>query len=167
MELIDKALALCDEIEARQAELRELLGRIAEQQATASRDVEEKEIVMTAAEVETPDENVIEEEHPEADNISVEEIVIEQSPVEPEPVKNAVSRDLRKAFTINDRFRFRRELFGGDDKALVGLIDELSAFGTYEEAEARMNAIFVNREDDEAVAEFKTIVSNYFNGYHL
>ena len=74
--------------------------------------------------------------------------------------------ELRKAFTINDRFRFRRELFGGDDREFVALIDRLSGMSSFDEAEQCIDNVVADRDAD-VVAEFKSIVSTFFNGYHL
>ncbi len=44
--------------------------------------------------------------------------------------------DLRKALNFNDRFRYQRELFGGDMALLNTTIDKLNAMSSLQEAEA-------------------------------
>ncbi|MDE6369809.1 MAG: hypothetical protein K2K94_11310, partial [Muribaculaceae bacterium] len=74
--------------------------------------------------------------------------------------------DLRKAFTINDRCRFRRELFGGNDKAMMDVIARLSEAQTFADAQAYLDTLAWDA-DNEAVGEFKEIVSTFFNGYRI
>ena len=47
--------------------------------------------------------------------------------------KNNLS-DFRKAFSLNDRFRFRRELFGGDEERMNRVISDLNDLHTYEDS---------------------------------
>lgn len=164
MDLINKALALCAEIEARQKELRDILQQIVEERTSSSNAMKAE-----------PDIAVEPEPEPEVEDASEPAVAEPESLPDPEPVvaESAVSvkqadsqNDLRKAFTINDRFRFRRELFGGSDKAFAELVDRLSDCADYVEVEKYIETLNWNSED-EAVAEFKAIVSNYFNGYHL
>lgn len=71
-------------------------------------------------------------------------------------------RDLRKAFTLNDKFRFRRELFGGNEQEFADTLDLLTAMHTYDEAtEYLIDDLQWNPEDD-TVKEFLGIVAGYF-----
>ncbi len=83
-----------------------------------------------------------------------------------EEVSTAITQtqcnDLRKIFTINDRFRFRRELFGGDDSAFMSAVDTLSAMSSLKEADEYLSSMPWDH-DSEAVAEFMTLISNFFN----
>lgn len=171
MELIDRALLLCEEIEKRQAELRKLLDVIAGLKDEVKRpDCDADEDYSRAGDEcavgAEADEDVHVMEKPEEREEEKESVLPPCHAPVPEKEKPAVGGDLRKAFTINDRFRFRRELFGGDDKAFVALVDRLSALGSFEDAERCVDDLGWNR-DDEAVVEFKEIVSKFFNGYHL
>lgn len=72
------------------------------------------------------------------------------------------SRDLRKAFTINDKFRFRRELFGNSDTEITDAINLVSAMSTMTEAEEYFyNDLEWDRENEE-VQEFMSIIANHF-----
>ncbi len=44
--------------------------------------------------------------------------------------------DLKKAFALNDRLLFTRELFGGDAKALENAVATLQSLGSFEEAKS-------------------------------
>lgn len=73
---------------------------------------------------------------------SVEDVVAENSrtrvstQVAPscERVDARLISDLRKAIGINDRFRFRHDLFGNDDKLMMDTIDRLNSMESFDEA---------------------------------
>ncbi len=88
----------------------------------------------------------------------------ETSEPEPEPAKPV--SDIRKAFTINDRFRFRRELFAGDDTAFMAVLDNLAKCSTLAEADDYLAGMPWDRDSD-IIAEFMAVVANHFNGYRL
>lgn len=88
-----------------------------------------------------------------------------QRPVEAEKPAPTVTRtlpDLRKAFSLNDRFRFQRELFGGDVERMNRTIDELNAAGSYAEAIAYINNVCKWNLDEEAAADFLKLVEKHF-----
>ena len=82
------------------------------------------------------------------------EVIVEPEPVpvqapiivpapEPEPIpepepaqptRTAVNTRLLKAFTLNDKFRFRRELFNGDDDDFADTLSLLAHMPSYAEA---------------------------------
>lgn len=45
------------------------------------------------------------------------------------------SEDLRRAFTLNDKFRFRRSLFGGDNDKFVMMLDRIESADDFGVAE--------------------------------
>ena len=67
--------------------------------------------------------------------------------------KNNLS-DFRKAFSLNDRFRFRRELFGGDEERMNKAINELNELHSYEDSISYLNDELKWNIEDEAVADF-------------
>ena len=152
IDLLNKALALCSEIEERQAQLKEILSSLTE--LTVPSEILEHSESTEPSECSETSENSESSEPSEPSDIS-----------QPTPVAT-VSGDLRKAFTINDRFRFRRELFGGDDKAMMDVIAHLSDAQTFADAQAYLDTLTWDA-DNEAVAEFKDIVSTFFNGYRI
>ncbi len=173
-DLLNKALALCSEIEERQAQLKDMLNSLAaadaSEQAVEAVEVEEEhpspatdpELPVDAetTPVVEPSPEPLINPLPEPSPSEVPEIL---QPIEtPAPVHS----DLRKAFTINDRFRFRRELFGGDDKAMLDVIARLSEAKTYADAQDYIAGLGWSA-DNEAAGEFKEIVSTYFNGYRI
>ena len=72
------------------------------------------------------------------------------------------ARDLKSAFSLNDTFRFRRELFGNSAADMNDAIDLVNAMNSYEEAEDYfINDLGWDAESDE-VGEFMEIIRNHF-----
>lgn len=158
-ELINKALALCSEIEERQAQLKEILNSL----------ISEEPVSDLAGQSDESDDSDRSDESDLSDLSDKSEPI--EAAIAPEPEPEVIpapqpSGDLRKAFTINDRFRFRRELFGGDDKAMLDVIAHLSESQSYGDALAYIDTLGWSA-DNEAAGEFKEIVSTFFNGYRL
>ena len=71
---------------------------------------------------------------------------------------------LAQAFTVNDRFRFSRELFGGDVDEFADTVEVLSGMDSYKDAEDYLiNDLAWDAESPE-VAEFLEIVGNCMHG---
>lgn len=70
--------------------------------------------------------------------------------------------DFRKAFSLNDRFRFRRELFGGDEAKMNKAIADLNDMHSYEESVTYLNNELKWNIDDEAVADFIKLLEKRF-----
>lgn len=113
-----------------------------------------------------------EEDADETPSMAAEERVEQEAPKEaaaPAPAKQAtpaVKRqpgDLRRSFTINDKFRFRRELFGNSDSEFTDALNLVEAMGSYDEAEDYfITDLSWDREMPE-VGEFLTVIEHYFN----
>jgi hypothetical protein len=73
------------------------------------------------------------------------------------------SKDLKKAFTLNDKFRFRRELFGNSNTEMSEAIDMVSAMVTYDEATDYFYNDLGWDANDEHVKDFMTIIANHFD----
>jgi chemotaxis protein histidine kinase CheA len=85
-------------------------------------------------------------------NIKVDEMISRQE-----------SLDLRRAFTINDKYRFRRELFGGSDEVFVDTINLIMAMSTYDEACEYIYEDLRLDKDNEDVIDFMSIILKHFN----
>ncbi len=70
--------------------------------------------------------------------------------------------DFRKAFSLNDRFRFRRELFGGDEEKMNKAIADLNGIRSYEDSVAYLNDRLKWNVEDEAVADFLKLLEKRF-----
>lgn len=75
--------------------------------------------------------------------------------------KNNLS-DFRKAFSLNDRFRFRRELFGGDEERMNRVISDLNDLHTYEDSVTYLNNELKWNIEDEAVSDFIKLLEKRF-----
>lgn len=71
------------------------------------------------------------------------------------------SADLRKAFTLNDKFRFRRTIFGGSDQQFVSTLGELEKLSRYEDALTLLAEVLPpDGEDNE---DFLNIIKQHFD----
>ena len=132
---------------------------------------EEKPVVIAAA-AETAAEAAAaeaEEEGKKEEPAIVEEPVVETVVKEEEP-KSAVlgeslklSAGLRHAISLNDSFRFSRELFGGNTDLMNRVIEQISVMSSYKTAVAFLSSKVELNEEKEAVNDFLELLKKYFN----
>ena len=134
---------------------------------------EEKPVVIAAA-AETAAEEAAaaeeeEEEGKKEESAIVEEPVVETVVKEEEP-KSAVlgeslklSAGLRHAISLNDSFRFSRELFGGNTDLMNRVIEQISVMSSYKTAVAFLSSKVELNEEKEAVNDFLELLKKYFN----
>ena len=136
---------------------------------------EEKPVVIAAA-AETAAAAAAEEEEEEEEEEGkkeepaiVEEPVVETVVKEEEP-KSAVlgeslklSAGLRHAISLNDSFRFSRELFGGNTDLMNRVIEQISVMSSYKTAVAFLSSKVELNEEKEAVNDFLELLKKYFN----
>ena len=72
------------------------------------------------------------------------------------------SKELHSAFSLNDMFRFRRELFGNSAADMSDAIELVSAMSSYQEAEDYFYNDLGWDSGSEEVEEFMTIIRNHF-----
>lgn len=72
------------------------------------------------------------------------------------------ARNLRKAFTLNDKFRFRRELFGNNDELFGQTLDTLQQMSSYQQAVEYLEHNMGWDVKNEDVADFLSIIKNHF-----
>lgn len=140
---------------------------------------EEKPVVIAAAaetaaaEEEEEEAEAAEEEEEEEgkkeEPAIVEEPVVETVVKEEEP-KSAVlgeslklSAGLRHAISLNDSFRFSRELFGGNTDLMNRVIEQISVMSSYKTAVAFLSSKVELNEEKEAVNDFLELLKKYFN----
>lgn len=135
---------------------------------------EEKPVVIAAA-AETAEAAAAAEEEEEEEEGKKEEPAIVEEPVvetvvkEEEP-KSAVlgeslklSAGLRHAISLNDSFRFSRELFGGNTDLMNRVIEQISVMSSYKTAVAFLSSKVELNEEKEAVNDFLELLKKYFN----
>ena len=131
---------------------------------------EEKPVVIAAAaETAAEEEEEEEEEGKKEEPAIVEEPVVETVVKEEEP-KSAVlgeslklSAGLRHAISLNDSFRFSRELFGGNTDLMNRVIEQISVMSSYKTAVAFLSSKVELNEEKEAVNDFLELLKKYFN----
>lgn len=80
-----------------------------------------------------------------------------------EMIHRQSSRDLKKAFSLNDRFRYIREIFDNNANFFDETINNVDMLSNLDEVyEYLLSDIGLNHED-ETVKEFLAIVYNHFN----
>lgn len=80
-----------------------------------------------------------------------------------EQLSRNLSKNLKKAFTLNDRFRFRRELFGNKDVEFNDTLNLVEAMHSYEEAEDYFyNDLQWDSESPEVI-DFMKIIAKHFS----
>ena len=112
---------------------------------------------------------VVTEEGKKEEPAIVEEPVVEAVVKEEEP-KSVVlgeslklSAGLRHAISLNDSFRFSRELFGGDTELMNRVIEQISVMGSYKTAVAFLSSKVEINEEKEAVNDFLELLKKFFN----
>lgn len=134
---------------------------------------EEKPVVIAvAAETAAAAAAAAEEEEEEGkkeESAIVEEPVVETVVKEEEP-KSAVlgeslklSAGLRHAISLNDSFRFSRELFGGNTDLMNRVIEQISVMSSYKTAVAFLSSKVELNEEKETVNDFLELLKKYFN----
>lgn len=133
-------------------------NEITAQEKDASVIIQSPKPVIAAAEEEEEEEE--------------EEPVIEEAPViiKKEEPKNAVlgesiklAAGLRHFISLNDSFRFSRELFKGDTDLMNRVIEQISVMGSYKTAVAFLSSKVEIDEEKDAVVDFLELLKKYFN----
>jgi len=131
----------------------------------AAAETAAEEAAAAAAEEEEEEEEEGKKEEPAI----VEEPVVETVVKEEEP-KSAVlgeslklSAGLRHAISLNDSFRFSRELFGGDTDLMNRVIEQISVMSSYKTAVAFLSSKVELNEEKEAVNDFLELLKKFFN----
>lgn len=83
------------------------------------------------------------------------------SPILAECIKP--SKDLRHAISLNDSFRFTRELFGGDALRMNEIVRLLGEAPNLDKAIVIFNSEVQSNEENEAVADFIELLKKYFS----
>ena len=88
-------------------------------------------------------------------------IISSASPILAERIKPAT--DLRHAISLNDSFRFAREIFGGDTARMNEVIRQLGAAPSLEKALELFSSTVNPDEENETVVDFIDLLKKYFS----
>ena len=136
--------------------------------------IEEKVVEENEATAPGEDEPVIVQEP----QTVVEEAVIEEPVVEDEMEEKEAEDEsetavlgesikmaagLRHSISLNDSFRFSREIFGGDPELMNRVIEQISVMSSYKTAVAFLASKVSVNEENEAMIDFLELLKKYFN----
>ena len=128
---------------------------------------EEKESVATPAAVTVVAEKTVSEPASSLSSASSHATTLEQSLPHSISLNEVIQKkflaDFRKAFSLNDRFRFRRELFGGDEGRMNEAISDLNELQSFEESITYLDKKLKWNVEDEAVADFIKLLEKRFS----
>ncbi len=79
-----------------------------------------------------------------------------------EALQRNLSKDLSKAFTLNDKFRYRRELFGNSEVEMRNTINMIEAMKSYSEAEDYFYGDLEWDKESPEVIDFMSIIQKHF-----
>ncbi len=79
-----------------------------------------------------------------------------------EKLHRSMSKDMRRSLSINDRFRFKRELFGNSDVELNDALDMVQSMHSYDEARDYFYGDLGWDHSNEDVACFMALVEKHF-----
>ena len=125
--------------------------------------VQEPQAVVEETVIEEP---VVEDEMEEKeveDESDDESLLIEEpkAAVLGESIKMAAG--LRHSISLNDSFRFSREIFGGDPELMNRVIEQISVMSSYKTAVAFLASKVSVNEENEAMTDFLELLKKYFN----
>ena len=117
--------------------------------------VQEPQTVVEEAVIEEP---VVEDELEDDESLLIEE---PKTAVLGESIKMAAG--LRHSISLNDSFRFSREIFGGDPELMNRVIEQISVMSSYKTAVAFLASKVSVNEENEAMIDFLELLKKYFN----
>lgn len=126
-----------------------------------------------AAAVETATVETAPEEMPRVEEAPVEAAPVEMAPLAevetvaevsaPAPARSSAAKPSGKlVFSINDRYRYRRELFGGDDRKFAEALSKVASMDSYDEAEEYFLEDCQWEAERPEVVDFMNALQSYF-----
>ncbi len=151
---------------------------VEEDEEDSSLIIEEESAILEEKSVIAENPVIAEEPDVKEEPVVKEAPVIKEEPVtEEEPViikkeepKSAVlgesiklAAGLRHSISLNDSFRFSRELFKGDTDLMNRVVEQISVMSSYKTAVAFLSSKVEIDEEKEAVVDFLELLKKYFN----
>lgn len=113
-------------------------------------------------EEEEPEEEAFEQPEEEEEEEAEEEPDDQEGVRVDEKLQRTISKNLRQAFSINDRYRFRRELFSNSDLDMNDAINMVESMRTFDEAEDYFYTDLGWDKSVPEVEEFMDIIKRHF-----
>lgn len=149
----DEALAqLSDKIDAYAAALHAFVDARAHGDAAADRTMHRVVKDQEAAETEEPSEG-------ELAAAAIERGQSAAAPAATAAARRVPNAKLLRAFTLNDRFRYCRSLFGGDDADFTDTLKLLADMDSYDEAADYLTRDLLWDPSDAEVADFMAVLA--------
>lgn len=130
-------------------EVKEAVGIEEKEPEEKEEQIDKEEIIDKIGHIEEP--TTVQKNDLESGQVSLNEIL-----------ERKILSDFRKAFSLNDRFRFRRELFGGDESRMNKAITDLNNINSFEESMTYLHQELQWNIEDEAVADFLKLIEKRF-----
>lgn len=136
-------------------------------QSLPEEDFNQDNEIDEESDIENEEESFDKEQEEEEDN----DVNLEDEPNEDafdEPIKldaalqRNMSKNLARAFSLNDRFRYRRELFANSDVEMKNTLDLVETMQSYSEAEDYFYGDLEWDRNSEEVKDFMEIIRNHF-----
>ena len=127
--------------------------------------LEERVQMSLTEQVQTPLDEKVQKPLAETEQKPLEEklqkLSVSSAPILGERIRPAM--DLRRSISLNDSFRFSRELFKGDNEQMNRVIEQISEMNSLEAAVAFLVSKVDVDEENEAMADFMEILKKFFN----
>ncbi len=101
-------------------------------------------------------------EEDEADSAAAEEAIAQEKHRPEIQASEEAGAKMLKLFTLNDRFRFRRELFGGSDTAMKAILAVIATMPTLDDAKRYLTEDQGMDPESEEVSYFFEIIAPYY-----
>ncbi len=96
-------------------------------------------------------------------NTEIPPVVNEEQSVQETSLSSLSTIDIRQFISLNDSFRFSREIFGGDAGLMKNIIDELNNKTSFEEALDYLNIVVMPDEENKATLDFIELLRKSFD----
>ena len=147
-----------------------------EEEAAEEEEEEEEEEEIVVGNPEKDEEPVIAPEMPEPEQLELPEVTVEpaqsaevsmkietntaSTPILAERIKTA--GDLRRSISLNDSFRFSRELFGGSMEQMNHVLQQIGEMHSLDAALVFLSSKIKVEEENEAKADLVELLKKYF-----
>lgn len=163
-------LDVLKEIELDFEELRSLAGVLSREEDEAIRAMAKRRVSSIGQKLTTIERMLDEEpetritEEPEVSEIFEEEVAVPFTSLATGIVAEQLKRTpkLVGSLSLNDTFRFSRELFDGDVERMNSVLGRLDEMDSFDEATYYLDTQITPQEDDEVLTEFTDIIKKYF-----
>ena len=97
------------------------------------------------------------------ENETTENIALPEKPEKEDVTSDKNNRDFKQMLSLNDSFRFSRELFNGDNELMNRVFAQIAAMSSEQTATAFVSSKLNINEGNEVFDEFIELIKRYFN----